>query len=91
VTGANYGIARLMFYRKVGSGGEGFLNVPMYVGFSLEAGNVWDRRNDASFSSARKDGSLFLGLDTLLGPVYLGFGLEDGGGTASYLFLGRTF
>jgi NTE family protein len=91
VTGPNYGIVRLLFYRKVGSGGEGFLNVPLYVGVSLEAGNVWDRRSDASFGSARKDGSVFLGLDTLLGPVYLGFGIEDGGATASYLFLGRTF
>ena len=91
LTGPNYAIARLLFYRKIGSGGEGFLNVPAYLGVSFEAGNVWQERRDISFASAHKDASLFLGLDTFLGPVYLGVGFNDGGGVASYLFLGRTF
>jgi NTE family protein len=91
ITGPHFGIARFLYYRKIGSGGEGVFDVPIYAGLSFEAGNVWDRRGDMSFGSARKDGSLFLGFDTLLGPVYLGFGIADGGGTASYLFLGRTF
>ena len=30
--GPHFGIARLIYYRKVGSGGEGFLNVPLYLG-----------------------------------------------------------
>jgi len=91
VTGPHYGIARVLYYRKVGRGGEGFLNVPAYIGASLEAGNVWQDRNEASFGSALKDGSLFLGLDTLLGPVYLAVGYDSAGQTAFYLFLGRTF
>ena len=80
-----------MYYRQIGRGGEGFLNVPAYAGLSYEIGNVWDNRNDISFGSARRQGSLFLGLDTLLGPVYLGTGFDDEGETAFYLFLGRTF
>ena len=91
LNGPNYGIARAMFYRQIGHGGPGFLEVPAYLGFSLEAGNVWDHRSDASFGSTRKDASIFLGLDTLLGPVYLATGFEQGGPTALYLFLGRTF
>jgi hypothetical protein len=38
----------------------------------------------------RQHGSVFLGLDTLLGPVYLGTGFGEGA-NAFYLFLGRTF
>jgi NTE family protein len=91
LTGPDYAIARLLFYRKIGSGGEGFLNVPAYLGVSFEVGNVWQERRDVSFGSAHKDESLFLGLDTFLGPVFLGIGHDDGGGIASYLFLGRTF
>jgi len=34
---------------------------------------------------------VFLGLDTLLGPVYLGTGFGEGGENTFYLFLGRTF
>jgi NTE family protein len=91
ITGPHYAIARLLYYRKIGRGGEGFLNVPTYLGVSLEAGNVWQQRGDISFGSAHKSGSVFLGLDTLLGPLYLGVGLDDSGNSASYLFLGRTF
>lgn len=91
VTGRHYAIARALYYRKIGKGGEGFLNVPTYLGVSLEAGNVWDQRSDISFGSARHNGSVFLGMDTFLGPVYLGAGINDDGRDAFYLFLGRTF
>jgi len=91
ISGPEYAITRLLLYRNIGHGGPGFLDVPAYAGISLEAGNVWERRNEISFGSARKDMSIFLGLDTLVGPLYLGYGREDRGGEAFYLFLGRTF
>ena len=91
ITGRHYAITRLMYYRQIGRGGEGFLNVPAYVGMSLEAGNVWNERKDMGFGSALKQGSVFFGFDTLLGPVYLGSGFGEGGDAAFYLFLGRTF
>lgn len=91
ITGRHFAIARALYYRKIGKGGEGFLNVPSYLGVSYEAGNVWDRRGDISFAGARRNGSIFLGLDTLLGPVYIGAGINDDGQDAFYLFLGRTF
>ena len=91
ITGSHFGVTRFLFYKQVGRGGPGFLDVPAYLGISLEAGNVWDRRSDASFGSARKDASLFFGVDTLLGPVYLAAGFDEAGPSALYLFLGRTF
>ncbi len=87
----HYAITRLIYYRKVGSGGEGFLNVPLYAGLSLEAGNAWAQRSDISLGSARKDASLFFGLDTFLGPAYVAAGYDDRGRSAFYLFLGRGF
>ncbi len=87
----HFAITRLIYYRKVGSGGEGFLNVPLYAGLSLEAGNAWASRHDISFNSARKDGSVFFGLDTFLGPAFLAAGKDDRGRSAFYLFLGRGF
>ena len=89
--GPHYAIARGIYYRQVGRGGQGFLNVPVFIGTSLEVGNVWSSRHDISLDSARTNGSLFIGLDTLLGPVYLATGFDEGGGSAYYLFLGRTF
>jgi NTE family protein len=91
LVGPQYAIARGIYYRQVGRGGQGFLNVPVYIGSSIEVGNVWNTRHDISVDSARTNGSLFIGLDTLLGPVYLATGFDEGGGSAYYLFLGRTF
>ena len=48
-------------------------------------------RQDISFASARTNGSVFIGMDTIAGPVYFALGLNDDGGSAYYLFLGRTF
>jgi NTE family protein len=91
LSGSRFGIARGLYLRKIGRGGEGFLNVPTYVGFSAEVGNVWNERQPVTLDSTRKHGSLFLGLDTLLGPVYLGAGFGDRDASAYYLFLGRAF
>ncbi|HKZ74445.1 MAG TPA: hypothetical protein VJ011_10290, partial [Steroidobacteraceae bacterium] len=91
LTGPHFGIVRALAYRQIGRAGPGFLDVPAYVGVSYELGNVWADRSDASFGSARRDGSVFLGLDTILGPVYLAVGLDEEGEEAFYLFLGRTF
>lgn len=60
-----------------------------YAGLSLEAGNAWARQADVRFGDMRKAGSLFLGLDSVIGPLYLGLGRTFGGDTAIYLFLGR--
>lgn len=60
-----------------------------FAGASLEAGNVWSRRRDASLDELRYGGSLFLGADTGLGPLYLGVVYAPRGDAGLYLFLGR--
>ena len=89
--GPNYAIARAIYFRKIGRGGEGFFEFPAYIGMSLEIGNTWEHRGDINYGSAHKDASLFVAFDTFLGPVYLGSGYDQAGTAAFYLFLGRTF
>lgn len=89
--GPDYAIARAIYFRKIGRGGEGFFEFPAYLGTSFEVGNTWDRRGDISLGSAHKDASLFLAFDTFLGPLYLGGGYDTTGHSSLYLFLGRTF
>ncbi len=91
ISGPHFGIGRLIYYRQIGRQGPGVLDVPVYAGVSAEIGNVWQTRDEASIRSSFKDGSVFLGLDTLIGPLYLATGFDNGGNTAFYLFLGRTF
>jgi NTE family protein len=91
LAGPQYAIGRLIYLRKVGNGGEGILDVPAYIGTSVEAGNVWTMRHDISFGSTHKDFSVFFGADTYIGPAYLAVGYDESGSTAFYLFLGRSF
>jgi NTE family protein len=90
LAGPHFGVARALYYRRIGSGGEGFLNVPTYLGVSVELGNVWEDRSDIDSSSARLNGSAFLGFDTFLGPIYLAAGVDEDGGRSFYLLLGRV-
>ncbi len=89
ISGPHFGIARAIAYRRIGSGQDGLFDVPAYLGFSLELGNVWERRSDVSVSSALINGSAFLGFDTILGPVYVAAGFGEGGDRSFYLLLGR--
>jgi NTE family protein len=89
--GPNYALLRGIYYRQIGRGAGRFLDVPVYIGASIEQGNVWGDRSDISFNTARTNGSVFVGLDTILGPVYFATGFDEGGNSAYYLFLGRTF
>ena len=89
--GPNYGIARALFYRQIGRGGPGYYDVPTYLGVSLEAGNVWQSRSAASFGNTERNASVWLGLDTFIGPVYIASGFDTHGNVLYYLFLGRPF
>ncbi|MEO0882678.1 MAG: patatin-like phospholipase family protein [Pseudomonadota bacterium] len=78
-----------VFYRLTGTGG--MLNFPVYVGTTLEYANIefdvfQDGRSDDVFA-----GSIYLGADTILGPLYLGTGASDSGAFAVFLHYGRTF
>ena len=87
ISGPHAGVARLVYYRRSGDTG-GLFEIPLYVGASLEAGNVWERRSDIGFDGMIASGSVFVGLDTFFGPVYLAAGLADGGRTNFYLSVG---
>ena len=46
---------------------------------------------DITLEGLHPAGSLFVGVDTFLGPAYLGFGLIEGGQTSVFLVFGRVF
>ncbi len=85
--GQHFGLIEAAFYRRLGN----ITFLPIYTGFSLEAGNVWNRRDDINSDNTTLAGSLFIGADTFLGPLYIALGANDGGETALYFNLGQTF
>ncbi len=89
--GAHAGMARLLYYRRLNEQNLPWLETPVYIGASLEAGNVWQRRGDIAFDTLRTAGSVFIVFDSLLGPLYLAYGAAEDGRRSAYLFLGQTF
>lgn len=86
--GPHAALAKAVYYRRIGNTTGGILDTPVYIGISAEAGNVWQARSDMSLDSVVTNGSLFAGIDTFIGPVYLAAGFAEGGRTNVYLFIG---
>ncbi|WP_262690160.1 patatin-like phospholipase family protein [Kordiimonas aestuarii] len=95
ISGKYYGVGGLVYYRRVNEGGIASLfGVPVYAGLSLEAGNTWNNRDDIAFRTLRYGGSLFVGADTPLGPLYLGSGYTRGQADdqfSAFMYLGQPF
>jgi len=83
----HFALVETAFYRRLGD----ITFLPIYSGFSVEAGNAWQRKDDISESNLRYAGSLFIGADTFLGPLYLAYGQTSRGESAIYLYIGNTF
>ena len=86
LTGQHAGIGYAVYMRRI----IDVQLLPAYLGASLEAGNVWQDRGDIG-QNLIVSGSAFLGVDSPIGPIYLGIGHAEGGHTAGFLFLGRAF
>jgi NTE family protein len=89
LVGKEYGLAVMQYRRRVG-----FLNETLgsaaYAGGSLELGNVFKRLDGTPTKGALASGSLFLALDSRIGPVYLAYGRSEGGRSMIYLYLGSS-
>ncbi len=75
------------YYRRIGD----LALFPAFVGVSAEVGNAWSSRSDISLDDSIWGGSVWAGVDTPAGPVFVGYGSAEGGDHAFYLFLGRLF
>ncbi len=64
--------------------------IPVYLGFSLEYGALWNQIDDIGFSDLTPAGSAFVGADTPVGPLYLAVGYASGGNSALYVYFGKS-
>lgn len=81
----------LRYLYRVADNDFGALKMPLYLGGSLEQGGVWNKGVDISMESAFTAGSVYVGVESFLGPVFLGYGMAEGGNNVFYLQLGSTF
>jgi NTE family protein len=83
--GQHTALVSALLYRRI----RDFGLLSLYAGMSAEFGNVFEERSDIRFENGVAAGSLFLGLDTLIGPIYLAYGRAEGDRDNYYLFLGK--
>jgi len=88
ISGPHAALLKLVYYRRVGSSTGGIFETPVYLGVSAETGNVWQTRAAISFDSLLFSSSVFAGIDTVIGPIYLAAGFAEDGQTNFYLFIG---
>ncbi|MCA9738918.1 MAG: patatin-like phospholipase family protein, partial [Gemmatimonadetes bacterium] len=91
VVGSELARLALTGYRPVATVPTTLAGGRLFVGASFEAGNAWERTRDIALDDLRLGGTVFAGLETFLGPAWLGYGRADRGSGAWYLLLGRTF
>jgi len=87
LAGQHFGLLEAALYRRLGN----ITLLPMYAGFTVETGNAWNDRDEISFDNSVLAGSVFVGADTFLGPLYLAYGINDSNASTFYLYLGRRW
>ena len=85
--GRRFGFSRLMYYNRAISLPE-LLGSGVFVGASIEAGQVQGRADESPSAGTIWSGSLFLAASTFAGPAYFGFGIGEAGHYSLYLLLG---
>ncbi|MBW3528467.1 patatin-like phospholipase family protein [Shewanella sp. NKUCC05_KAH] len=91
IMGAHKVFGAFIYQYDLGRDALGMTDYPLYLGWSLEAGNVWDERTDVTLTDLIYASSLYIGTDTSMGPAALGFGITDLGDKSFYLFVGKNF
>ena len=61
----------------------------LYAGVSLEAGRMEKSLVPGNNAGWLKSSTLFVGMDTIVGPLYVGYGWAADGNRSAYLYLGR--
>lgn len=87
VNGSHYGRVLLGGFQQISKSSV----FPVYAGVTLEYGNVWQSRDDINAENSIFGGSLWLGIDSPIGPLYIARGQSEGGNAANYISLGRGF
>ncbi len=89
-TGEFYGesleFGRLVYLYKLS---EGMLTEGMYAGASFEAGRIGGPLVPGSPTRTLTSGALILAADTVLGPVYIAYGIAENDNRSFYFFLGK--
>jgi NTE family protein len=79
-------LARVLGYRGLNE--VRLASVPLYAGFSLEAGQNWLSFESAELGDLDYSASVFFAVRSPLGPLYIGYGRSTSGDSSAFLRIG---
>ena len=89
IVGNHYGFAHLTVQTRLGTLPTALQGGSFYLGFSLEGGNAWD--DSLQLGDLKGAASVFAGVETLLGPLFVSYGRTASGDDKVHLLIGRGF
>lgn len=87
--GKRMALGRVLYYRRVARLDLASLRVRAFAGTSLEAGNVLAAGQALTARSMIVSGGPFVGAVTPIGPIFLGYGIAEGGRDHIYVIIGQ--
>ena len=90
-SGRQMAFAMAQYQRRLSDASLLPIDMPVYLGASLEGGQLWSQRSEVSSSDLIVAGSVYLVLDSPVGPIYLAYGRTEESLDALYLSLGWPF
>lgn len=88
--GQHFGVGRSGYIYRLPVPPTVFWNKVYLAGWG-EAGNTWNRKSDMEFDSLKYAGTIAMGFDTKLGPIFLAYGQSGEDHRQFYISVGRTF
>ena len=87
LTGQDYAEVLLGYSYRTGR----FLNQDVLLGATLEYGNAWIDRSQMSWGNSLLNGSIYVGINSWIGPILFGVGARQGGEHNIFLEVGHRF
>jgi len=91
IVGQHVRFGSLVYTYKMVENDFGAIDLPLYLGMSLETGNAWENQDKIDYGDLILGGSLFIGWDSPIGPAYLAYGETDNKQRSVYVFMGVVF
>jgi len=65
--------------------------MPSYLGLNLLYGDLFQNNDDIDLSDMKLAGAVYLGMKSVVGPLYIGYGLAEGGSQRVYFNIGGLY
>jgi NTE family protein len=91
LSGRNMAFFMAQYQRRLSDQSVIPIDLPVYLGGSIEGGQLRSDRSDMDIGDLTAAGSLYLAIDSPIGPLYIAYGRSEDDRDALYLSLGWPF